>query len=127
MSATAEPLIINATHFCAASEAPAAPGGLTTSNWAQIFLGIILLVLNVAPQVVPAVQQALRALPEPAAAPLEPPLVVAEWRDAPMARSVQTAVEPRRPDLQSDPDYRPPAFEVPCARGDSWQLRNTPG
>jgi len=66
MSATAEPLIINATRFCAASEAPAAPGGLTASNWAQIILGIVLIVLNVAPQVVPAVQQAMRALPTPA-------------------------------------------------------------
>ena len=32
MLKTAEPTIINATHFCAASDAPAAPTGISTMN-----------------------------------------------------------------------------------------------
>ena len=67
MLKTAEPTIINATHFCAASEAPTTPAGISTMNAIGIGIGIMLIILNIAPQIapqiVPAVQQALHALP----------------------------------------------------------------
>ena len=62
----AEPTI-NATQFCAASDAPAAPTGISTMNAIGIGIGVMLIILNIcpqiAPQIVPAVQQVLHALP----------------------------------------------------------------
>eukprot|EP01045_Picozoa_sp_COSAG04_P006383 COSAG04_NODE_312_length_17133_cov_31.976928_9_plen_48_part_00 len=43
----AEPTI-NATHFCAASDAPATPAGMSAANCIGIALGVMLIVLNVA-------------------------------------------------------------------------------
>ena len=94
----AEPTI-NATHFCAASDAPAAPAGISAMNAIGIGIGVMLIILNVAPQIapqiVPAVQQVLHALPATLA--MAPGALLGLVRPAPIVSPPTAEPEPPAP------------------------------